>query len=207
MSTITQIPRTTVRLGVAAARLPLTAAEVVLGKADDEAWPPALAFETAEAHVEQVLGSLLRDEVLIDDGRLRSAKVARVREAVVLEAEAAERRRQADRTFEERRAEAEHDREEAERAESDRKAAIARDEAKAEAEADRSARTEAAAAAKAEQQTKRAAQRTARRAKTEALRAEEQALATAKSATRRARDAKAADAEVAASKATRRSSS
>ena len=53
MSTIQQIPRSAVRLGLAASRLPLTTAEVLLRKQGDDAWPPALAFEDIEARVDK----------------------------------------------------------------------------------------------------------------------------------------------------------
>jgi colicin import membrane protein len=204
MSTIQQIPRSAVRLGLAATRLPLTTAEVVLGKQGDDAWAPALVFEGVEAQVEQVLGALLRDEVLVDDGRLRSAKVERLRHAAEAEAEAARLRDDADETFAERRERIEAEKAEADRAESERKAQIARDEAEAKRKAEAEARKAEREAAATERKAKQAAQRKARRSKAEALGAEEQALAEEQAATARARDAMEADAKVKATKAARK---
>jgi len=63
------------------------------GQQPNEQWPPALAFEGLEAGVETVLGSLLRDDVLVEQGRMRQAKVAQLRKAEQLEtlADATER--------------------------------------------------------------------------------------------------------------------
>ena len=53
---VQEIPRTSVRLGIEAARAPLTAAESLLGRSDD--WPPTLAFDSAAAQVKTVAGTL-----------------------------------------------------------------------------------------------------------------------------------------------------
>jgi hypothetical protein len=204
VSTIQQIPRSTVRLGLAATRLPLTAAEVVLGKQGQDEWPPTLFFEGVEAQVEQVLGGLLRDDVLVGDGRIRAAKVDQLRQAVAKEAEAERLRDQADTSFQERRQEAERQKAEAERAEQERKDAIAREEAEAKEAAEAEARQQEQEAKAAERKAKQAAQRKARRTKAAALGAEEQALAQEKAAAARARDAQEADAKVKATKTARK---
>jgi len=64
---------------------------------------PTLAFEGFEATVRQVAGSVLRDERLVEEGRLIEAKVARLRKAVELETEAEQRRREADAKLVQRR--------------------------------------------------------------------------------------------------------
>lgn len=204
MSTIQQIPRSAVRLGLAATRLPLTAAEVVLGKQDNADWPPALLFEGVEAQIEEVLGGLLHDDVLADDGRLRRAKVERLRQATAKEAEAEQLREQADTTFEQRREEVERKKADAARAEAERKDAIAAEEAEATRAAEAGAAEERRAAEAAERKAKQAAQRKARRSKAAALGAEEKALAEEKAAAARARDAQQADTKVKATKAARK---
>lgn len=203
MSTIQQIPRSAVRLSLAAARLPLTTAEVVLGRRGGE-WPPSLVFDGIEAQIEQVAGALLRDDVLVDDGRLRSAKIDRLRRAAGAEAEAEAVREDAEAAFAERRQQVEADEAEAERAEAERKQQIARDQAEATRKAEARAREEAETAKQAEQRAARAAQRKARQTRAQALGAEEQALAEEKAATARTRDAQQADAKVKATKAARK---
>src|SRR3954452_12262030 len=88
-------PRMLIDTTMNAARLPLTAAERVSGQAGNEEWPPALAFEGGQATVETVLGSLLRDDELVSRGRLRQAKLGKLKEAAQLEAIADEERSRA----------------------------------------------------------------------------------------------------------------
>ena len=63
-------------------RLPLTAVERVARRGEDTAsWPPALAFERAEAAVKGFVGRLTRDEVLVGSANLQRAAVTRREEA------------------------------------------------------------------------------------------------------------------------------
>src|SRR5206468_2327062 len=79
------------------ARLPLTAVETVTGQRGAEhPWPPAMIFETFEAGVKQVLGTILRDPELVDEARVQQAKLGQLRQAEMLEAEAELRRQQAE---------------------------------------------------------------------------------------------------------------
>ena len=203
-TTFQMIPRTTVRLGVAAVRFPLTATEVVLGRQGQDEWPPALAFEGLEAQVKQVAGSLLHDEVLSDEGRLLRAKVDRLRQAVGFEAEAEQRRQAAEAEFEERHQNAEEAKAKTAQAEKQRKAQIARDQAEQKRKADEAARQQAEKARKAEKDAEKVAERKARRSRAAALGAEEQALAKEKAAAERSRDAKVADTAARATKAARK---
>lgn len=98
-------PRAVVTGYLRAARLPLTAAERVAKQQGNEAWPPALAFEAAQATVETVAGSLLRDPDMIEDGRLRQAKVAKLRKADALNTEAEFEKEQARQVEQQRKAE------------------------------------------------------------------------------------------------------
>jgi hypothetical protein len=80
------LPRVFVRTWLRAARLPLDAVESITHRGDHEAeWPPALAFESFEAQCKQVAGAVLRDETLVEEGRLIQAKVAELRKAAELE--------------------------------------------------------------------------------------------------------------------------
>lgn len=205
-STLQVIPRTTVRLSVAAARLPLTATEMVTGHQGDEEWPPTLAFEGFEAQVKELAGTLLRDPVLSDEGRLLRAKVDRLRQAVTLETEAEQRRQAAEAEFSGRVDDAQQTKEEAARAEQERKAQIAGDEAEAKRKADTEARQRAEQARQAEEEADKAAAAKARRSRSEALGAEEQALAKEKAAAARSADAQKADTAAKVNKAVRKNS-
>ena len=82
------LPRTVVNTYLSVARLPLTAAAKVSGQAKNDQWAPALAFEGFEATVETRLGSLLRNSDLRESGRVRRAKLDKLRTAAKLEAAA-----------------------------------------------------------------------------------------------------------------------
>lgn len=110
MSTITRMPTTVVKAYLSAARLPVDAAARIGGQHDNEQWPPRLAFEGLEAGVETLLGSLLRDETLVESGRLRRAKVAQLRKAGELEAVADATRTEAREEFATRREQADRKR-------------------------------------------------------------------------------------------------
>jgi regulator of protease activity HflC (stomatin/prohibitin superfamily) len=93
------LPRTVVKTYLSAARLPIDALARVRGEAGNQQWPPTLAFETLEAGVETVVGSLLRDDELVEAGRLRQAKVASLRKAAQLETLAETKRVEANEQF------------------------------------------------------------------------------------------------------------
>lgn len=94
---VQDISRAYVRTVLHAVRLPLDAAQTVLHRGEQGSeWPPALAFDAFEASVKQVVGSFLRDDGLIEEGRLGQAKVDQLRRAVTLEAVADQERVQAD---------------------------------------------------------------------------------------------------------------
>jgi len=100
-----RLPRTYVRTVLTATRLPLEAAELVLGRRPDPTWPPALAYDTFEAFTKQVIGSVLRDRALVEEGRAESMRVSHLRDAARLEVEAEQRRRQAEAKYQEEVAE------------------------------------------------------------------------------------------------------
>lgn len=176
------IPRITVRTALNATRLPLTAAEAIFGKSEDQEWPPAIAWEKFEGSVKQVAGTVLRDDELVEEGKLIHAKAAQLAQAADLEAMAEQHRVEAESTFQARRQadeqrrraiedEAKHKQQQLEQAKAEKKRA-------AEAEA----RQAKAAARKAEQAAEKAVARDERRAKTVALEAERDAVAAERKA-------------------------
>jgi flagellar biosynthesis GTPase FlhF len=114
MSVITILPRTAVRAGLAFGRAPLTIAEAVRGDGDP-AWPPALAYDDFAAGVRRTVGALLGDDSLVRAGELQRARIAELRRAAELEADATERREQADAQLHERRRRANRHRDEVRR--------------------------------------------------------------------------------------------
>src|SRR5256885_767317 len=65
--------------------------ERVVKPAEPEVWPPAVAFDALEAGIKQFAGAVLRDNELVEEGRIKQAKVSAARRAVELEAEAEDR--------------------------------------------------------------------------------------------------------------------
>ncbi len=123
-----RIPRTVVRTWLRTARLPLDAVEAVVRRGDhDVEWPPAIAFDAFEATVKQFAGSILRDEELVQDGRVGQARVAQLRKAVELDAVAAQRKAGADAEFAQRRQIDEQHRREVQRHADQREAALERE--------------------------------------------------------------------------------
>src|SRR4051794_25148894 len=114
IQTARQLPGFVLGTTLQAARLPLTAVARVTGQARNDEWPPLVAFEGAEAAVETTIGSLLRDDALVSRGRLRQARVAKLKEAAQLDAVAERKRRKADDQLEVRRQAAEERREQVE---------------------------------------------------------------------------------------------
>ena len=189
---IKAFPRKWLDLNLQVARLPLSLAERVTGHTNGDAatWGPAIAFEGAEASVKQAVGTLLRDEVLLDDARLQQAKVDELREAVARTLIAEQERSDADAELRAKREQAEQQRrraaEEAER----RKQQLEREKAEAkrkvQEEADRKKAAAREAAAKKQQEAERretAARLKAADAEAKALAKEEQAVRAAGQAT------------------------
>ena len=176
MTNIRMVPRTVVKTYLSAARLPLTAVAKANGQQGNEQWPPALAFEGFEASVETVLGSLLRDDKLIEAGRLRQAKVAQLRKAAELEAVADTTRQQAREEFSERRDAAQAKREQAEQRAAQREQQIEREAQQREAQVEQGAAKKKAAAQQVKAAQDKVIDRRERVATTEALANEEQAL-------------------------------
>lgn len=106
-NTLTVIPKAAVTGYLRVLRLPLDAVGAVANRNKDAEWPPALAFDAFEAQVLGTLGSLLRDNDLIQEAERERTRIDQLRRAMQLEAEAEQRRQQADRELQQRRAQAE----------------------------------------------------------------------------------------------------
>ena len=130
---IEQIPRDALSLWLQAVRLPLTAAEAVVKRGEDTAmWPPAIAFEKAEAAVKGFVGNLVHDDALIGQANLQRAEVTKREEALLKRAEAETTRIQAHRDAEDRDAELDRKREQTEQAAAERVDRIERERSEAE---------------------------------------------------------------------------
>src|SRR3954447_16863630 len=176
------VPRLIVSGYLKAVRLPLTATERVAKKQGDEKWPPALAFERFEAGVETVVGSLLRDEALVDKGRLRQAKVAQLKKATELETLAVQEKKQANAKLIDTRELIAEERRETERRAEQRKQELERQAELHEQKVEEKAAKKAATARQVKAAQDKAITREERAAKAEALKAESRALSITKDA-------------------------
>jgi uncharacterized protein with WD repeat len=150
MPNLQTFPRTIVRTYLQAARLPLTAAEQVFNKTQTEDWAPTLAFDTLEAEVLQFVGSALKDEELLQQGRLVRAKVAQLKKAAELEATAEAKRAEADADYRDRVDADRATKQRIEQQADQREAALAQEKARKKREADERARKQAEASRKIE---------------------------------------------------------
>ena len=144
---ITTLPRELINLNLRAARLPLTAVELVARRGQGSAeWPPAIAFESAQATVRETFGGLLHDEILLADGRLQRAKVNELRHALEAKAEAVRKQAEADERYEERKSQVERQEQQAEQQAGQRQRQLEREKARAKGKvADEAARKKQAA--------------------------------------------------------------
>ena len=203
---VQKLPRTMINTYLSAARLPLSAVAKASGQQDNEEWPPALAFEGFEASVETVLGSLLRDDDLVETGRLRQAKVAQLRKAAQLEAVADTAREGAREEFAERRDAVAAKRQEAERRAQLREQQIEADAQRRKTEADRTAAKKKSAARAVKNAQETVIERRERAAATEALAKEAEALKAQSEALEAAETVEVIDETIEGNKAARASS-
>jgi hypothetical protein len=203
---IQALPRESVHLALGAARLPLTAIERLAGHSGDAEWPPALAFDAVGANVKQIFGSILRDEVLVDEGRLQNAKVAELREAARLEAVAKQRERAADAELHDRRETAGEKRAAAERQATERKAQAAQRARKEATDAAEKLRREEAKAREIDDARQKEIAKKERSARATSIAKEREALRSEKTATKAKAEVIELDQELRESKAMRKSS-
>jgi len=179
---IQTIPRTIVRSYLKLGRLPLDAAGTVLNRDGAEDWAPALAFDRVEATVLQTVGSFLKDDELVTQGRLAEARVAQLRRAAQLEAEAAAKRAEADAEYRERVETDQERRARIQREADEREAALAREKAQKQREVEAKARKQEEAARKLEAAQQKAVAKQDRAARAKRVEAEQEALAEEKRA-------------------------
>jgi hypothetical protein len=201
---VQQIPRTLVRTGLQAARLPLTAAEAVLRRDERrEEWPPALAFDGFQAGVKQIMGSILRDPELVEEGRITQAKVAQLRKAAELDAVAEQHERQADTEYEQRLEADERRRRQVEQQADAREAELERRKARQQAQIEEETRRKAETAKKVDAATKKSVERQERAARGTRVSAEREALAKERKAVAAKAEVVELEAELQSSKAAR----
>jgi dTMP kinase len=177
---ITHIPGALVRRVLQTARLPLTLAELVLRRSDDSR--PALAFEAIGANVKRAVGSVLRDETLIAEGRLQEMRTAELGRAKELEAEAAQRQAAADAKLEARLEADETRRAQAKLEASEKLEAAAQDRHRKEQQADQEARQKGEATRNAQAASQHAVATRERAARSKKLASERKAMASARKA-------------------------
>ncbi len=205
--TLQTIPRTYVRTWLWFVRFPLTAAETLLrrgGDGEQRPWGPALAFDSFEAGVKQLAGTVLRDETLTEEGRVASAKVRELRRAGQLEAMADERRVEADERFDQRREQAEDRRRQTSEAADRRESELDQRREERRRQADQEAEQRAGAAERAEEATKDAIARHERGARKASVADEREALHAEREALAAKDQAKAVDDALEETKAQRR---
>lgn len=109
------LPRIVVSLSLKAARLPVATAARVLGQGDNREWLPNVVFDGFEANLREFVGALLRDQEMVEQGRVERDRVAHLRTAAELDAMSDQRREQAQTELRERRERDERRREQVDR--------------------------------------------------------------------------------------------
>jgi len=199
---IQQIPRTAVRTGFRAARLPLTVAETVFRR--DEEWLPTRAYETVESRFKQVVGRAVHDDALVEEGILEQAKTVQLGKAATLKSQAERERELADASFEERRKSDEEQRERVAKQAEERKRAAEQKRTEEKRKAETAAATKASAAQKAQAATEKAIAEQERHARSAKVQAERDALREERQALEAEKGVRKADKKVEAAKAARR---
>lgn len=123
---IQDIPRTYVKTTLRALRLPVDLSESIAKRNGDggRPWPPSVVANAVEGGIKKMVGSLLRDGRLVEEGELEQAAAKEQRQSLLLGAVAESRRERAEEHFEERREQIDEAREASqERAEAEKKIA------------------------------------------------------------------------------------
>jgi flagellar biosynthesis GTPase FlhF len=182
VTTARKLPGLLVGTSLQAARLPLTAAAKATGQSSNEEWPPALMFEGVEAAVETTVGGLLRDDTLVSRGRLRQARLTKLKEAAQLEAIAESERAEAADELAARKQAAEKRREQVEETTEQREQRLQQEAAKRKQQVAKTAAERKAATAKQTAAQRKVVERQERDAKLAAAEAESKALSKEKAA-------------------------
>jgi len=169
------IPRTAVRSWLSVVRLPLSAAELVVGKQGAE-WPPALAFEGFEAGVKRGVGTLFGDSQMVQEALLEQGKLDQVRRAAELEAEAERRRNEGEARFEDRKESLQDRNRRLERERKEREAKLEQEQDERTNAVEATARKKEEAARKADETRQKAVSARERQARAARLTSESEAL-------------------------------
>ena len=200
------ITGTLVRAGCAAARFPLEFAEGQLIGERRADWPPVLIFDTFESSFKQLVGSMTRDDELVQEGRLERAKVAELRKAVELETVADSQRDAAAAEHEARIQADEARRRQIESRKSDRERTALAERAAEQQRADADVERKRVATARADAAAQAEVERKARVEAAERIKAEKAAIAKERRAVAAKRKASRIDDRLVAAKATRKAS-
>ena len=182
MTNARKLPGLLVGTTLQAARLPLNAAAKATGQTGNDEWPPALMFEGVEAAVETTVGGLLRDDTLVSRGRLRQARIMKLKEAAQLEAIAESERAEAADELAARKQAAEKRREHVEETAEQREQRLEQEAAKRKQQVEKTAAQRKAATAKQTAAQRKVLEKQERDAKLAAAEAESKALAKEKAA-------------------------
>jgi hypothetical protein len=205
MGAIQEIPKTALRAGLWATRLPLTMAASLRGRDADE-WPPLLVFDGLAAGVREFAGGVLHDEDLVHAARLERAKVSQLRKATELDTVATAAREQADAEYHDRRARDEEQRKTAARQTRTRAASLEQEQAEKRRRAASGASKRKQAVRQSESATKQQLAKQERATHAAELRAEREVLKNEGEAVAASGAALDAERELRATKAARRSS-
>jgi hypothetical protein len=182
VTTARKLPGLVVGTTLQAARLPFTAAAKATGQAGNEHWPPTLLFDGVEAAVETTVGGLFGDDGLVSRGRLRQARLTKLKEAARLEAMAGSERAGADNELAARQQAAQRRRQQIDETAGQREQGLGQDAAKRKQQVAKTAAQRKAATAKQTAEQRKVVERQDREAKLAAAEAESQALGTEKAA-------------------------
>lgn len=197
------IPRASVKLLLCTARLPISTVERIVGRDEVRAWPPTLAFDGLAGSVEQVVGSLLRDDELEEHGRLEQTRVAELRDAARLETLAEQVEDEATRTYRQRRKADERKRGEATDRAQQREAAAERDRRQSASAVEAKTDERRAQVREAKHERDASLEKKERKARQESVAKERQAVEKAKDAADAKTQALEADEKVRSTKARR----
>ena len=175
---IQEVPRTAVNGWLQLVRLPLTTFEAVARRGrDNDAWPPAIAFEQAEVAVKETFGRLVRDDELVAQARVQRAKVGELQRALAKEAEAARKAEQAELSFAETEERLERQKDEVARQAQKREQELERQKAEAKRKVEQDAARKKSTSKKASATRKKAVDKQAKAAERRRLQSEADALA------------------------------
>jgi hypothetical protein len=193
-------------LWLQALRVPLTAYEAVARRGDaDAGWPPAVAFDTFEASVREVVGRLLRDEQLVAQAHLIRVKVGQIRKAADLEAAAEGKRAEARDDLDVRLEDNAVRRARVRDAAEERKARLQAEHEQRELEIEREAAERRQRGRRADQAVEQGLQRTERSDRAHRVQRRTETAEAGRKALKAQQDLTQLDSTIAASKATRRS--